>query len=140
MNFSPTHLNRYRQIAALLWKYGRADVVHQMSSHEAFDPEVLTVGKKNADPGQLADDLEAMGPTFVKIGQVLAGRPDIIPEPYRKALARLQDKVLPFPYEDVERIILEELGVRISKAFSRFDIVPIAAASRRSAGRAPGGR
>src|ERR1700679_3322051 len=129
MKFSATHLKRYRQIAALLWKYGRSDLVHKMSSHEAIDPEELKAGPKDAPPDQLADDLEAMGPTYVKIGQVLAGRPDLLPEPYLRALARLQDKVKPFPYEDVERIVLAELGVRVSKAFSSFDIAPIAAAS-----------
>jgi ubiquinone biosynthesis protein len=129
MTFSATHLKRYRQIASLLWKYGRSDVVRQMSTHEAFDPELLHMGNKDVQPEQLADDLEAMGPTYVKIGQVLAGRPDILPNTYRKALTRLQDKVKPFAYEEVERIVLEELGVRISKAFSRFDIEPIAAAS-----------
>src|SRR5690606_7718956 len=56
-------------------------------------------------------------------------RPDLLPAPYIKALERLQDKVAPFPYEDVERIVTEELGVRISKAFQRFDPVPLAAAS-----------
>ncbi|HWA87956.1 MAG TPA: AarF/UbiB family protein, partial [Opitutus sp.] len=80
-------------------------------------------------PAQLADDLEAMGPTYVKIGQVLAGRPDLLPAPYIEALARLQDRVKPFPYPDVEQILLGELGVRVSKAFSRFDPQPIAAAS-----------
>jgi ubiquinone biosynthesis protein len=129
MNLSATHLKRYRQIIALLWKYGRSDVVHQMSSHEAFDPQLTQAGPKDVKPEELADDLEAMGPTYVKIGQVLAGRPDIIPEAYRKALSRLQDKVKPFPYEEVERIVLAELGVRISKAFQRFDIEPLAAAS-----------
>jgi predicted unusual protein kinase regulating ubiquinone biosynthesis (AarF/ABC1/UbiB family) len=129
MKLSATHIKRYRQIATLLWKYGRSDMVHQMASHEAFDVDEVKVGAKDASPEHLADDLEAMGPTYVKIGQVLAGRPDILPEPYRKALARLQDKVKPFPFEDVERIVLAELGVRISKAFSRFDIEPIAAAS-----------
>jgi predicted unusual protein kinase regulating ubiquinone biosynthesis (AarF/ABC1/UbiB family) len=129
MKFSASHLKRYRQIAALLWKYGRSDLVHQMSSHEAIDPEELKAGPKDAAPDQLADDLEAMGPTYVKIGQVLSGRPDLLPEPYLKALARLQDKVKPFPYEDVERTVQVELGIRISKAFSRFDIEPLAAAS-----------
>jgi predicted unusual protein kinase regulating ubiquinone biosynthesis (AarF/ABC1/UbiB family) len=104
-------------------------MVHQMSAHEDFDPKELTLGNKDAAPEQLADDLEAMGPTYVKIGQVLAGRSDLLPEPYRVALARLQDKVKPFPYEEVESSILSELGVRISKAFSRFDIQPLAAAS-----------
>jgi len=129
MKFSGTHLKRYRQIAAILWKYGRSDVVHQMSAHGDFSPEELLPNEKDAAPEQLADDLEAMGPTYVKIGQVLAGRSDLLPEPYRKALARLQDKVKPFPYEDVEAIVLAELGVRVSKAFSRFDITPVAAAS-----------
>ena len=65
----------------------------------------------------------------MKLGQVLSGRPDLLPDAYLKALARLQDKVKPFSYEEVEQIVSTELGVRISKAFSRFDPVPIAAAS-----------
>ena len=80
-------------------------------------------------PEQLTDDLEAMGPTFVKLGQVLSSRPDLLPEPYLKALARLQDKVKPFPFEQAQEIVESELGARISKAFSRFDPEPIAGAS-----------
>lgn len=130
MKISPTHLKRYRQIAVLLWKYGRSDVVNQMQLDDPIDaPELKTEPKNDATPEQLADDLEAMGPTYVKLGQVLAGRPDILPEPYVRALARLQDRVKPFSYDEVEQIVVEELGVRISKAFSRFDIEPIAAAS-----------
>src|SRR5579871_6326835 len=105
MKLSANHLKRYRQIATLFWKYGRSDVVKQMSAHEAFEPDKPVEQSTDAAPEQLADDLEAMGPTYVKIGQVLAGRSDLLPEPYRVALARLQDKVKPFPYEDVERII-----------------------------------
>jgi predicted unusual protein kinase regulating ubiquinone biosynthesis (AarF/ABC1/UbiB family) len=69
-------------------------------------------------PEELADDLEKMGPTFIKFGQLLSSRADLLPEPYLKALARLQDKVKPFPHEQVEEIIASELGIRISKAFS----------------------
>lgn len=129
MNLSAQHLKRYREIVGLLWKYGRSDLVARLKTDEEFGrPEAP---KKNGDitPAQLADDLEAMGPTYVKLGQILAGRPDLLPEPYRKALARLQDDVKAFPYDEVEKIIEEELGVRISKAFSRFDREPIAAAS-----------
>ena len=129
MTFSATHLKRYRQIAGLLWKYGRSDVAQQMAVPDEFDPEELKAGPSNGAPEQLADDLEAMGPTYVKMGQVLAGRPDLLPRPYLTALARLQDKVKPFAYEEVEQIMLTELGVRVSKAFSRFDKEPIAAAS-----------
>ena len=141
MKLPAFHLKRYRQIAALLWKYGRTDLAQQMSAEEGFGIDVLPSAEgqpltdsakpdaKKASPEQLADDLEAMGPTFVKLGQVLAGRPDLLPEAYLKALARLQDKVKPFSYAEVEDVVMTELGVRISKAFSRFDVEPIAAAS-----------
>jgi predicted unusual protein kinase regulating ubiquinone biosynthesis (AarF/ABC1/UbiB family) len=137
MKISASHLKRYREILALLWKYGRSDVVQQMNSEEGFGTaEELNLpssdGKSpdNAvSPDQLVDDLEAMGPTYIKLGQVLAGRPDLLPENYLKALERLQDKVKPFPYEEVEQIVMTELGARISKAFSRFDVEPVAAAS-----------
>ena len=129
MNFSAAHLKRYRQIAGLLCKYGRSDVAKQMAVPDEFDPEELRAGPSDGAPEQLVDDLEAMGPTYVKMGQVLAGRPDLLPRPYLTALARLQDKVKPFAYEEVEQILLAELGVRVSKAFSRFDTEPIAAAS-----------
>lgn len=130
MKLSATHLKRYKEIARLLWKYGRSDLVQQMSADDALEPnDIPANAPSGAAPEELADDLEAMGPTYVKLGQVLAGRPDLMPEAYAKALARLQDKVKPFPYEEVEKIVMTELGVRISKAFSRFDIEPIAAAS-----------
>jgi predicted unusual protein kinase regulating ubiquinone biosynthesis (AarF/ABC1/UbiB family) len=130
MKISTKHLKRYKEIALLLWKYGRSDLVQQMGIDEAVDPQALKpAGDGEATPDQLADDLEAMGPTYVKLGQVLSGRPDLLPEPYLKALARLQDKVKPFSFAEVEQIVASELGVRISKAFSRFDPVPLAAAS-----------
>jgi predicted unusual protein kinase regulating ubiquinone biosynthesis (AarF/ABC1/UbiB family) len=130
MKVSATNLKRYKEIVALLWKYGRSDWVRQMDflddSTESRDREVLD---GRTDPAQLADDLEAMGATYVKLGQLLSCRSDLLPEPYLKALTRLQDRVKPFSYEEVEQIVLAELGIRISKAFSRFDAKPIAAAS-----------
>src|SRR5580698_2865112 len=129
MNLSPAHLKRYKQIATLLWKYGRSDLVKQMAVDDVFDPQELKEGVPDTGPEHLVDDLEAMGPTYIKLGQVLAGRPDLLPDAYLKALARLQDRVKSFPYADVEQIVMTELGVRISKAFSRFDEEPIAAAS-----------
>jgi predicted unusual protein kinase regulating ubiquinone biosynthesis (AarF/ABC1/UbiB family) len=129
MRFSASHLKRYRQIAGLLWKYGRSDVAQQMAVPDEFDPGELKAGPSDGAPEQLVDDLEAMGPTYVKLGQVLAGRPDLLPRAYLVALSRLQDKVKPFAYEEVEQILLTELGVRVSKAFSRFDTEPVAAAS-----------
>ncbi|HEY4301300.1 MAG TPA: AarF/UbiB family protein [Candidatus Didemnitutus sp.] len=137
MKLSASHLTRYRQIAALLWKYGRTDLVQQLNSQEGFGTDVDTgalpssskSGAAAVTPENLADDLEELGPTYVKLGQVLAGRPDLLPPPYLKGLARLQDHVRPFSYAEVEQTVLDELGVRISKAFSRFDPEPVAAAS-----------
>jgi ubiquinone biosynthesis protein len=131
MKLNGNHLHRYKQIARLLWKYGRSDLVKQMEIDEAIEDEdrkAVAEGEESL-PEQLADDLEAMGPTYVKLGQVLSSRPDLLPEAYLKALARLQDNVKPFAYEEAQEILESELGVRISKAFSRFDPVPIAAAS-----------
>ncbi len=128
MKLSTKHLKRYREIAGLLWKYGRSDLVDRIKVEDDLSPEVPP-DTSSISPAQFADDLESMGPTFVKLGQVLASRPDLLPEPYRKALARLQDDVKPFPYEQVEAIVERELGARISKAFARFEKEPIAAAS-----------
>jgi predicted unusual protein kinase regulating ubiquinone biosynthesis (AarF/ABC1/UbiB family) len=141
MKLTASHLKRYRQIASLLWKYGRSDLAEQMKAQEGFGGEEPspteekpqtdggTPSGSQASPEQLAEDLEAMGPTYIKLGQVLAGRPDLLPDAYLKALARLQDEVKPFSYAEVEEIVMTELGVRISKAFSSFDVEPLAAAS-----------
>jgi len=131
MKISTEHLKRYKEILQLVWKYGRSDLVQQMALDEDLDNEARkqAAGHGEVHPEQLADDLEAMGPTFVKLGQVLSSRADLLPEAYLKALARLQDRVKPFPYAEVEKIVESELGVRISKAFSRFDPEPIAGAS-----------
>lgn len=131
MKLSARHLKRYREIARLLWKYGRSDLVQHMSEQEGFfAPGEAPSGEKGTTrPEELADDLEAMGPTYVKLGQVLAGRPDLLPKAYLDALARLQDRVKPFPFAEVEKIVTTELGGRLSKAFSRFDAEPVAAAS-----------
>ena len=130
MKFTGNHLKRYQQIAQLMWKYGRSDLVTQMNVDDGVDAaQVKAMTNGAATPEQLTDDLEAMGPTYIKLGQVLSSRPDLLPEPYLKALCRLQDSVKPFPFAEVEQIISAELGTRMSRLFSRFDADPIAAAS-----------
>ena len=85
--------------------------------------------KTEPEAKELAADLEKLGPTFIKLGQLLSTRADLLPVPYLEALSRLQDHIEPFPYEEVDRIVSSELGVRISKAFAEFDREPLAAAS-----------
>jgi predicted unusual protein kinase regulating ubiquinone biosynthesis (AarF/ABC1/UbiB family) len=131
MGFSlnPQHLNRYRQIAWLLVKYGRSDLVKQAGLNEALEAEQRVTPKEAAKAEDLADDLEKLGPTFVKLGQLLSTRIELMPQAYIDALTRLQDKVEPFNFGEVEKIVSSELGVRIAKAFSEFESKPTASAS-----------
>lgn len=80
-------------------------------------------------PGRLRMTLEGLGPTFVKLGQALSLRRDLLPDDYVVALRDLQDQVGPFPGEDAVREIEQAFRRKISKLFSEFDIVPMAAAS-----------
>src|SRR5688572_33337672 len=122
MKFSPQHLKRYRDIGRLLWKYGRSGLAARRDAEVILQPEGVPAPADRTAPERLAADLEAMGPTYVKFGQVLAGRPDLLPETYLVALARLQDGVKPFPGTEAMAIVEAELGARISKAFQRFEI------------------
>src|ERR1043165_2844397 len=98
-SLSKQHLKRYKEIAMLLWKYGRGDIASSIALNAELEREGHA-GTSNgtAKPEELASDLENLGPTFVKLGQVLSSRPDLLPEPYIRALERLQDDVRPFPY------------------------------------------
>ncbi len=78
---------------------------------------------------RLREMLDELGPTFVKFGQLLSTRPDVVPLDIIVELQKLQDDVTPFPIEDVERVVREDLGLGIEQAFLSFDERPIAAAS-----------
>ena len=125
------HLKRYKDLARLFMKYGKGELVQTAGLDEALDPEeAKAVSPETVELAQqLAKDLEALGPTYVKLGQLLSTRADLLPPPVLEALARLQDSVEPFPYAQVEEIVRRELGVRISKGFAEFNPEPIAAAS-----------
>ncbi len=129
ISLRPQHLNRYRQIAWLLVKYGRSDLVKQSGLEETLEAEQRVTPAEKAKADELADDLEKLGPTFVKLGQLLSTRVELMPQAYITALTRLQDKVEPFGFDEVEKIVANELGVRLSKAFSDFEVTPMAAAS-----------
>jgi predicted unusual protein kinase regulating ubiquinone biosynthesis (AarF/ABC1/UbiB family) len=117
-------LSRYRDLAWFVTKYARADFVTRTGQEPVEPTEQELAGAK-----AFAADLEALGPTFIKLGQFLSTRADLLPPVYLEALARLQDDLEPFPYADVERIVQDELSVRMSKAFIEFSPEPIAAAS-----------
>src|SRR5580658_761931 len=117
LSLKPHHLKRYKDIAMLFWKYGSSDLAKEFDPEDGGGEKEPTTAKTDQTvPNELADDLEKMGPTFVKFGQLLSSRPDLLPAPYLKALARLQDKVKPFPHEQAEEIIASELGLRLPQA------------------------
>lgn len=130
LSLKPSHLKRYRDIARLLYKYADDDVFNTAGLDEALLEES---DRERAEPTgkakEFAADLEKLGPTYIKLGQILSTRPDLLPPDYIGALSRLQDDVEPIPFEDVDSAIQDELGVRISKAFSTFEQKPLAAAS-----------
>ncbi|MDQ6621722.1 MAG: AarF/UbiB family protein [Pseudomonadota bacterium] len=123
------HLKQYRDLAWLLLKHGRGDLVKRAGLSELAANDAAAASDCAAGATTLAADLEKLGPTYVKLGQLLSTRADMLPQAYLDALSRLQDNVEPFEFDEVESIVARELGVRISKAFLEFDRKPIAAAS-----------
>jgi predicted unusual protein kinase regulating ubiquinone biosynthesis (AarF/ABC1/UbiB family) len=128
----PRDIGAYRDLLVLFTKYGRKDF------HLSFAPEDIVVADEASAEMEpdvarraeaFAKALKGMGPTYVKFGQILSTRPDVVPPEYIIALESLQDDVEPFSFADVERIVEEELKVRISKAFESFESTPLAAAS-----------
>jgi ubiquinone biosynthesis protein len=125
------NLGRLSEIAQVAVKHGFG---YFFETHRLTD---LLPGKQRIAPegsasqrGQhLRELLDELGPTFVKFGQLLSTRPDIVPPDILVELQSLQDDVRPFPYEDVERVIREELGLSVEQLFTYFDPTPVAAAS-----------
>jgi ubiquinone biosynthesis protein len=128
LSLRPEHLKHYKDFAVLLFKYGRRDLVQRAGLNELLPQEPQRDRKAAAAAEQFAKDLEKLGPTFIKLGQVLSTRPDLVPPAYAAALARLQDDCEPLPFPEVEAVLTEELGMPPSRAFL-IDPVPLATAS-----------
>ncbi|MBZ9730987.1 AarF/ABC1/UbiB kinase family protein [Salegentibacter sp. JZCK2] len=131
MSVLPDDLLRYQKFIGFMLKYWNSDLFANTAS-QAMDE---TSDKNNTQntydqsPDELVEDLKNMGPTYIKMGQLLSTRPDLLPNAYLEALATLQDDVPAIPYEEVHRIVEEEIGTRISKAFESFDEKSLASAS-----------
>jgi ubiquinone biosynthesis protein len=130
ISLDPQHLKRYRQIASIMLRYGFSELVRSSGLEELIGDDLSRLTRKaHPKPSEFAGELEEMGPTFVKLGQVLSTRGDLLPAEYLKALTHLQDRVGPFPYEQVEQVITEELARSVGKVFLTFEPEPLAAAS-----------
>jgi len=121
LSLKPHHLKRYKDIALLFWKYGNTDLAREFADEAAGDEKTPLAAKPGQPaPEELADDLEKMGPTFIKFGQLLSSRADLLPERYFEGARAFAGQDQTVPYAEVEQIVASELGVRISKAFLVF--------------------
>lgn len=130
------HLNRYRRILRVLFKYGFADLVEGLHVDQYLETGLRMINRKprqqiekKSRPERLRMAMEELGPTFIKLGQLLSTRPDFVPPAYLNELAKLQDDVAPFPAEAVDEIFFAETGKEIGDLFQSFERRPLAAAS-----------
>src|ERR1700677_5031428 len=126
-------LPRYRQILSSLVRYGYQDVVAALHLEGIVRPfERVALGSEvpmQDRPLRLRLVCEDLGPTFVKLGQLLSTRPDLLPEAYTTELAQLRDHVKPFPFAEAEAILAEEYGRPASEVFTSIESEPLASAS-----------
>jgi ubiquinone biosynthesis protein len=128
-------LNRYREVAAILAKHGFGDLLHMLRLDHFVEAGLQSLLRRQtafdsaSRPERVRLAIEDLGPTFIKAGQYLSTRSDLLPAEYLRALAKLQDTVPPFPGEEARSIVEEDLGAPLSRLFKRFERRPLAAAS-----------
>lgn len=130
------HLNRYHRILRVLFKYGFNDLVDRLHIDQYLESGLQMINRKPREqiarfsrPERLRLVFEELGPTFIKLGQLLSTRPDLIPADFLDELAKLQDNIPPFSLDEVHAIFQEELGRLPEEIFHYFDAAPLAAAS-----------
>ncbi|MFW6154334.1 MAG: ABC1 kinase family protein [Planctomycetota bacterium] len=131
-----SHIRRYRHIVAVLTKYGFDEVVDTFRhglvlrlGAKVMPGRIRRVPPGQSRPRRVRLALEELGPTFIKLGQLLSTRPDIVPTEYITELELLQDRVAPVPFDRIRREIETELARSLDSLFASFDPEPIAAAS-----------
>lgn len=129
------HLRRYREIIYVLVKYGFGELVDQLDL-AVYLPLSRRWGRREVvekphltTPERVRLAIEELGPTFIKLGQIMSTRPDLIPPPYLAELEKLQDTVPPAPWQVVKEELEQELGASLEQVFVSFETEPVAAAS-----------
>jgi len=116
-------LKRFEQVLQVLTKHELGYLIQKK-----LNPKTSKLEKIN-EPQVLREIIEELGGTFVKLGQFLSLRPDLIPLKYCEELSKLQDRLNPFPFKDAKKMIEKSFGASIKKIFSSFNKKPIASAS-----------
>lgn len=130
ISLQPERLKRYHSISKLLLKHGGSfgDTAADLDESR-LKQQVDAPAEEGHAAEKFVNDLESLGPTFIKLGQLLSTRPDFLPPAYTEALTRLQDNVEPVPFKTIAELVEQELGVTINKAFAEFSVEPMASAS-----------
>ncbi len=130
------HLNRYRQILSILFKYGFGDLIETLKIEQYFEIGLNLISRKRRErlekltrAERVRMVLEELGPTYIKLGQILSTRPDLIPVEFFREFANLQDKVPPCGFEVIQKTIESELGRPLEYLYVEFDAHPMASAS-----------
>ncbi|MCX9009777.1 MAG: AarF/ABC1/UbiB kinase family protein [Candidatus Methanoperedens sp.] len=130
------YVKRYREIADVMLRHGFGYLLNRFGirpfrslRERLFGPSIKEQLLVLSEAERLRLALEELGPTFIKFGQILSTRHDIIPEEYIRELSKLQDRVPPFSYQEARGMIEKELGKSLDEVFTSFDPEPIAAAS-----------
>ena len=130
------HVKRYRRILSVLFKYGFGDLVDVMNIEQYVEVGLKLISRKRrvkleslSRPVRVRMALEELGPAFIKLGQILSTRPDLLSVDFMQELPKLQDNVPPFPFTDVRDILENEFGKSLDQIFSYFEEYPLAAAS-----------
>ncbi|MFX3616957.1 MAG: ABC1 kinase family protein [Sporolactobacillus sp.] len=130
------HIKRYREIVTVLVKYGFGYIVRDVGLFHllSLPKQIVSDFSSNNDSakplaGKIRSMLEELGPTFIKLGQMLSLRSDIIPEQIADELRKLQDEVTPIDPNLIKTIIHEQLGAPVEELFAEFDENCLAAAS-----------
>ncbi len=130
------HIQRYRQILVILFKYGFGNVVDSLKIEQYLEIGLQMISKKRREKietltraERVRMAVEELGPSFVKMGQILSTRPDLLPVEFIRELEKLQDHVPPFSNTEAEEIIEKELGATVKQLFKSFEEDPLASAS-----------
>lgn len=130
------HLNRYRQILSILFKYGFGDLIETLKIEQYIEIGLNLISRKRRErlekltrAERVRMVLEELGPTYIKLGQILSTRPDLVPVEFFKEFANLQDQVPPCGFEVIQKTIESELGRPLEYLYEEFDTHPMASAS-----------
>lgn len=122
------HIDRYVEIGRILARHQWEHILSRMGLAQRFRVHGWGRGKIPG-PVQVRETLEDLGPAFIKLGQVLSTRGDVLPADYTKELEALQDNAPHVPFDEIRRVVEEELGGSLDSLFGSFQEAPLAAAS-----------